>query len=37
MKDISIWIFHGDSDKVVPTGYSQNMVEAFTKAGGSPK
>ena len=37
MKDIAIWIFHGDMDKVVPTDYSRNMVEAIKKAGGSPK
>ena len=37
MKDIAIWIFHGDKDKVVPTDYSRNMVEAIKKAGGSPK
>ncbi|MHC4877107.1 MAG: hypothetical protein ACYTGL_11460 [Planctomycetota bacterium] len=36
MNDISICIFHGYSDKVVSTDYSQNMGEAFTKARGSP-
>jgi hypothetical protein len=36
-KDISIGNFHDYSDKVVPTGYSQAMIEAFTKAGDSPR
>ena len=37
MKNIAIWIFHGDNDKVVPTDYSRNMADALKKAGGSPK
>lgn len=37
MKDMAVWVFHGDNDKVVPTDYSRNMVEALKKAGGSPK
>ena len=37
MKNIAIWVFHGETDKVVPTKYSRSMVEALTKAGGSPK
>ena len=37
MKDIAVWVFHGDKDKVVPTDYSRNMVAAIKKAGGSPK
>ena len=37
MKNIAIWVFHGDKDKVVPTDYSRTMVEAIKKAGGSPK
>ena len=37
MKDIAIWVFHGDDDKVVPTDYSRQMVEAIKQAGGSPK
>ena len=37
MKNIATWVFHGDNDKVVPTDYSRNMVEAIKKSGGSPK
>ncbi len=37
MKDIAIWVFHGDKDQVVPTEYSRKMVEAIKKSGGSPK
>jgi len=37
MKNIALWIFHGDNDKVVPTEYSRNMSDAIRKAGGSPK
>jgi hypothetical protein len=36
MKDISTGKFHDYSDKFVPTGYSQVMIDAFTKAGDSP-
>ncbi len=31
------WIFHGGSDRVVPTARSQRMVAALKAAGGSPK
>ena len=37
MKNIATWVFHGDNDKVVPTDYIRNMVEAIKKSGGSPK
>ncbi len=37
LKNIAIWVFHGDEDKVVSTDYSRNMVAAIRKAGGSPK
>ena len=37
LKNIPIWVFHGDNDKVVPTQYSQDMVAALKEAGGSPK
>jgi predicted peptidase len=37
MKDIAIWVFHGDNDKVVPTDYSRKMVAAIKQAGGSVK
>ena len=37
IKDIPLWVFHGDKDNVVPTELSRNMVEAIRKAGGGPK
>lgn len=37
MKNIAIWVFHGDKDKVVPADYSRNMIAALRRAGGSPK
>ena len=37
MKNVPIWVFHGDQDKRVPTQYSRDMVDAITKAGGKPK
>ena len=37
MKHIATWVFHGGSDKTVPTVYSRNMVAAIKEAGGSPK
>ena len=37
IKHLPIWVFHGDSDKVVPTKYSQEMVAALKKAGGNPQ
>ena len=32
-----VWIFHGDSDSVVPSRYSKVMVEALLKNGEEPK
>lgn len=37
IKNIPIWIFHGDRDTVVPTERSRNMVEALKAAGGTPR
>lgn len=37
MKDVPIWVFHGDQDSAVPLSRSKEMVDAITKAGGSPK
>jgi len=37
MKNVAIWVFHGDSDRVVPTERSRAMVAAIKQAGGSPK
>lgn len=35
IKDIPIWAFHGDADRVVPISGSQKMVDAIKNAGGS--
>jgi predicted esterase len=37
IKDIPIWVFHGDADPTVPVEYSREMVAAITAAGGHPK
>ena len=37
MKDIPIWVFHGDQDGAVKVKRSRDMVEALKAAGGSPK
>ena len=37
LKDMPIWIFHGDSDGVVKTQRSRDMVAALKSAGGDPK
>jgi len=37
MKDVAIWIFHGDADRTVPVQRSRVMVEAIKAAGGEPK
>jgi len=37
IKDIPLWIFHGDSDNVVQPEHSRNMVKALKDAGGNPK
>ncbi|MFH0866109.1 MAG: prolyl oligopeptidase family serine peptidase [Bacteroidota bacterium] len=37
IKDIPVWAFHGDIDKVVMVSRSRNMINAIKKAGGSPK
>ncbi len=37
IKDVPVWIFHGDKDNAVPVARSREMVEALKKAGGSPK
>lgn len=34
LKDIPIWVFHGDQDGAVPFSRSVEMVEAIQKAGG---
>lgn len=35
LKDIPIWVFHGDKDRAVPLKRSVEMVNAIKKAGGS--
>ncbi|MDO8587109.1 MAG: prolyl oligopeptidase family serine peptidase [Armatimonadota bacterium] len=37
LKDIPMWVFHGDKDNVVPPAKSQEMVDAVRAAGGNPK
>ena len=33
LKDMPIWVFHGDADRVVPISSSQRMVDAVKEAG----
>ena len=35
LKDLPIWVFHGDQDRAVPFQRSVEMVEAIKKAGGT--
>lgn len=37
IKDIPLWVFHGDKDKTVPTERSRQMIDAIKKAGGTPQ
>lgn len=37
IKNIPVWDFHGDADKVVMVSRSRNMISALKKAGGNPK
>jgi hypothetical protein len=37
LRDIPIWVFHGDADRTVPLWESQRMVDAIRAAGGNPK
>ncbi len=34
LKQLPIWVFHGDQDEAVPFSLSQEMVDAIQKAGG---
>jgi predicted peptidase len=34
LKDIPIWVFHGDADEIVPFSGSKDMVDAIKEAGG---
>jgi predicted peptidase len=35
LRDVPVWVFHGDADPVVPVEQSQMMVEALKAAGGN--
>ncbi len=37
LKDMPIWVFHGDKDTVVPVSDSEDMVKALRAAGNDPK
>ncbi len=37
IKQIPVWLFHGDQDPAVPVSRSRDMVAALKKAGGEPK
>lgn len=37
IKAIPVWAWHGENDTMVPVSGSREMIEALTKAGGSPK
>ena len=37
IKDVPIWVFHGDQDEQVPISRSEEMVNALRKCGGNPK
>jgi predicted peptidase len=37
MKDVPVWAFHGDIDKVVMVARTRNMIIAIKNAGGNPK
>jgi predicted esterase len=36
LKDVPVWVAHGDADTVVPVERSRSVVENLTKAGGKP-
>jgi len=36
-KDVPIWVFHGETDPIVPVKSARDMIEALEKAGGKPK
>lgn len=37
VKDVPLWIFHGDADRVIPVECSRGMVAAVKAAGGKPR
>jgi predicted peptidase len=34
LKDLPIWVFHGDQDRIIPIKHSSEMVDAIRAAGG---
>lgn len=36
VKDVPIWNFHGESDKIEPVDTSRRMIEEIVRAGGQP-
>lgn len=37
IKDLPVWVIHGDKDEQVPISRSEEMVDALKKCGGNPK
>jgi len=37
IKDVPVWVLHGDHDEQVPIRRSEEMVDALRKCGGNPK
>ena len=37
MKDVPLWVFHGDADRTVPVERSRKIVEAIKRSGGEIK
>jgi predicted peptidase len=37
IKDVPVWVFHGDADGVVKVRRSRDMIAALKAAGGAPK
>ena len=37
LKNMPVWVFHGDRDRVCPFRYSRDMVEALKNLGNEPK
>jgi predicted peptidase len=37
LKDVPVWVFHGQKDDIVPISDAQKMVDALEKAGGNVK
>lgn len=37
IKELPVWAFHGQLDKVVPVSFSKNMIAAIKASGGNPK